>query len=205
MFSLLEFQGQSSLLHKSGTVEINTEYAAAKKPVWLVALKLLGVAAMVAVGAAIIMPTLLEFKFPLWQAIVITAGCMMVYTGLAFFFRPEANTDNLGFGGGGMNDPFQYSDNVNRFLWRAHCVLGPGRLTAETLLDTCILLGIAKSEAAETSAEHADSPAGPRVYLPDAFDATQPIAPLDPNRFSKSSGHFVVSQIQLDSQKYVAR
>jgi hypothetical protein len=205
MFSLLEFQGQSSLLHKSGTVELNTDYAAAKKPIWLVALKLLGVAGMVAVGAAIAMPTLLEFKFPLWQAIVITAGSMMVYTGLAFFFRPEANTDNLGFGGGGMNDPFQYSDNVNRFLWRAHCVLGPGRFTAETLLDTCVLLGIAKSEDAVTPGEHSDSPGGPRMHLPDAFDATHPIAPLDPNRFSKSSGHFVVSQIQLDSQKYVTK
>ena len=53
MFSLFEVQGQSSLLHKSGTVEINTEYRTEKKPVWLVLLKLLGVAAMVAVGAAI--------------------------------------------------------------------------------------------------------------------------------------------------------
>src|SRR5207244_3106206 len=123
MFSLLEMQGQSSLLHKTGTVEINTEYYTEKKPAWLVLLKLLGVAVMVAVGAAIVMPTLLELEFPLWQAVAITAGAMMVYTGVAFFVRPEADTDNLGWGGGMMNDPFQSSDNVNRLLWRAQCVL----------------------------------------------------------------------------------
>jgi hypothetical protein len=206
MFSLLEFQGQTSL-DKSGTVEVVTEYHAARKPVWLVLLKLLGVAAMVAVGAAIAVPTLLELELPLWQAIVITAGGMMVYTGIAFFIRPEPNTDNLGLAGGGMNDPFQYSDNINRLLWRAHCVLGPGRFTAETLLDTCVLLGIARSgEVVSDTAAWAQTPAGPKAGpLPSAFDATRPIAPLDPNRFAQSSGNFVVSKIQMDSQRSVAR
>jgi|EndMetStandDraft_3_1072993.scaffolds.fasta_scaffold274698_2 hypothetical protein len=207
MFSLLEFQGQSSQLHKSGTIEINTEYHAARKPIWLIALKLLGVAAMVGVGAAIAIPTLLELNFPLWQAIVITAGGMMVYTGIAFFFRPDPNTDNLGWGGGGMNDPFQYSDNINRFLWRAHCVLGPGRFTAETLLDICAFFGIARSEdVASEPAHQGQGPAGPKIGpLPAAFDATRPIAPLDPNRFAQSSGNFVVSQIQMDSQRFATR
>src|SRR5438552_3692933 len=146
MFSLLEMQGQSNLLDKSGTVELNTEYHTAKKPAWLVLVKLLGVAVMVVVGAAIVMPTLLELKFPLWQAVAITTGGMMIYTGIAFFVRPEANTDNLGWGGGMMNDPFQCSDNVNRFLWRAHCALGPGRFTAETFLDMCVLLRLVKGD-----------------------------------------------------------
>ena len=206
MFSLLEFQGQTSL-DKSGTVEIVTDYHAGRKPVWLVLLKLLGVAAMVAVGAAIAVPTLLEMQLPLWQAIAYTAGGMMVYTGIAFFIRPEPNTDNLGFAGGGMNDPFQYSDNINRFLWRAHCVLGPGRFTAETLLDTCTLLGIAgRGEAPSDTTTGAQTPICPKAGpMPSAFDATRPITPLDPNRFAQSSGNFVVSQIQLDSQRYASR
>lgn len=206
MFSMLEFQAQSST-DKSGTVEIVTEYHAAKKPAWLVLLKLLGVAAMVAVGAAIAVPTLLELKLPLWQAIVITVGVMMVYTGLAFFFRPEPNTDNLGIAGGGMNDPFQYSDNINRFLWKAHCVLGPGRFTAETLLDLCILVGIAGGEEVLPASTHSplDLPVPKAGPMPSAFDATRPIAPLDPNRFAQSSGNFVVSQIQMDSQRFATR
>ncbi|HMC10420.1 MAG TPA: hypothetical protein VKH44_03985 [Pirellulaceae bacterium] len=189
MFSLFEVQGQSSLPHKSGTVEINTEYHTEKKPVWLVLLKLLGVAAMVAVGAAIAMPTLLELNFPLIQAVAITLGGMMVYTGIAFFFRPEPNTDNL-------------SDKVNRFLWKAHCVLGPGRFTAETFLDTCALLGIVKGNevASHGGPEQGLGGAGPLVA--GSFDATQPIAPLDPNRFAQSSGNFVAGQIQLDSQRF---
>jgi hypothetical protein len=188
MFSLTEFQGQSGLLHKSGTVEINTDYSARKKPAWLVLLKLLGVAAMVAVGAAIALPTLLELKLPLVEAVAITLGGMMIYTGVAFFFRPEPNTDNLGWGGGMMNDPFQCSDNVNRLLWRANCALGPGRFTAETLLDLCILLGIAKDE--ETSKPGpAMTPAAPtsEAGILNSFDATRPIAPLDPSRFAQSN------------------
>src|SRR5207237_9215643 len=84
MFSLTEMQGQSGLLHKTGTIELNTEYHAGHKPVWLVALKLLGVVAMVAVGAAIILPTLFELQFSIWQAVFITTGLMLVYTAIAF-------------------------------------------------------------------------------------------------------------------------
>jgi hypothetical protein len=200
MFSLTEMQGQSSLLHKSGSVEINTEYHTRRKPLWLVALKLLGVAAMVAVGAAIAVPSLLEFNFPLWQAIALTAGGMMVYTGISFFFRPEPNTDNMGWGGGVANDPFQYSDNINRFLWMAHCVLGPGRFTAESFLDMCALLGLAKGD--EVAGDY--SFFGRGLGGGDAsFDASRPIAPLDPNRFTHSSANFVAGQIQLDTQRYL--
>lgn len=203
MFSLLEVQGQSGLLHKTGTVEVNTEYHTQKKPAWLVLLKVLGTLAMVAVGAAIALPSLIELKFPLWQAAAITAGGMLIYTGIAFFFRPEPNTDNLGIGGGMANDPFQASDNVNRFLWKLHCVLGPGRFTAETLLDVCMLLGIAKcDENAEFEDGQQQGFAAMRSSPAGSFDATRPIPPLDPNRFAQSSGNFVAGQIQLDSQRF---
>jgi hypothetical protein len=203
VFSLTELRGQSSLLHKSGTIELNTEYCTRKKPVWLVMLKLLGVIAMVALGVAIALPTLLELRFTLVESAAIIAGAMLVYTGIAFFVRPEPNTDNLGFGGGMMNDPFQTSDNVNRFLWRLHCALGPGRFTAETLLDLCALLGLAKTEEAHDAASD-----GYVAILgasgAAAFDATRPLAPLDPNRLAQSSGNFVAGQIQLDSQRFFA-
>ena len=145
MFNYTQWHGQSSLLHKQGTVEFNTTYVTRRKPLWLIALKLLGVAAMIAVGFGLLMPTLLHFDFSLWQAAAIAAGLMLVYAGVAFFVRPEPNTDNLGGGVCGMtDDPYQYSDNVNRNLWTAHCLLGPGRFTAETFLDTCVVLGLAR-------------------------------------------------------------
>src|SRR5262245_27488563 len=99
------------MVSKTGTIEINTKYQAARKPAWLVVVKLLCVTAMVAVGAAIAIPTLVEFDFPLWHAIAITIIAMSVYTVVAFYFRPEPDTDNMGLGGGLMNDPFQSSDN----------------------------------------------------------------------------------------------
>jgi hypothetical protein len=146
MFSFTEMHGQSSTLHQSGTIEFNTTYVTRRKPVWLVAIKLFAVAAMVAVGFGLMVPTLLHFDFVLWQALALAGGLMMVYMGLAFFVRPEANTDNLGWAGGFANDPYQYSDNVNRFLWQAHCLLGPGRFTAETFLDFCALVGLAHED-----------------------------------------------------------
>jgi len=205
MVSFTEMQGQSNLLHKSGTVEINTDCYRQRRPAWLVLLKLLGVAAMVAVGFGIGLPSLLEFEFPLWQAIAITAAVMFVYTTIAFFIRPEPNTDNLGWGGGVANDPFQYSDNVNRFLWKAHCLLGPGRFTSETLLDTCVLLGLLRgAEALEAGPQSQDSQRGyAAVSEGNSFDSTRPIAPLDPNRFALSSANSVTERIQQDSQRYV--
>lgn len=189
MFSLLDFQGQSQLLHPAGSLDLNGEYVAQRKPLWLIALKLLGTLAMIAVGGAIAIPSLLEFKFPLWHAIAITAGGMCVYTGIAYFVRPDPNTDEI-------------SSGINKFLWRLHCCLGPGRFTAETLLDVCACVGIGGGNEAAPAAETADGRfTGARSSL-SAFDATQPIAPLDPNRFAQSSGNFVAGQIQLDSQRF---
>jgi len=203
MFSPSEFQGQSSQLHKSGTVEVSTVFYRNKRPTWLVLLKLLGVAAMVAVWFAIAMPSLVQWNFPLWQAIAIATGVMVVYTGIAFVFRPEPNTDNMGWGGGMMNDPFQSSDNVNRILWRLSCCLGPGRFTAETLLDLLVLLGAIKSGDDAGRAPSVSQGAASNPSPPGTFDPTQPIAPLDPNRFAQSSANFVAGQIQLDTQRFL--
>ncbi len=200
-----EFQRGTGPFEQTGTVAINTEYHTSKKPLWLVALKLLGVVAMVALGAAIAVPTLLEVGRPLWEACAVTAGAMCVYTGIAFFFRPEPNTDNMGWGGGLGNDPFQSSDNVNRFLWKLSCFLGPGRFTAETFLDVCALVGLAKGDEVQPAAEQPPSFNNYAASADSAgFDATRPIAPLDPNRFALSSANSVMEKIQRDSQRFSA-
>jgi hypothetical protein len=147
MFSFTELRGQSSL-DKHGAVELHTEFFRKRRPAWLVMLKILGAAAMVAVGFAIALPTLAQEvpELPMWQAALYVGGAMLVYTAIAFFLRPEANGDNMGWFGGTSNDPTQYSDNINRFLWKAHMVLGPGRFTAETLLDTLVMVGLLRGE-----------------------------------------------------------
>jgi hypothetical protein len=210
MFSFGEVQGQSSLLHKTGTIEINTGFSREKKPAWLIGLKWLGATAMIAVGYGIAMPSLLALRFPIWQAVLITAGMMAVYSVIAFYLRPEPNTDNMGWGGGLMNDPFQTSDNVNRFLFKLSCCLAPGRFTAETVLDTCVFCGLfgggggQAPQAAAPAATQAKSAAAAQAPAPPGtFDATRPIAPLDPNRFAQSSANFVAGQIQLDTQRFL--
>jgi hypothetical protein len=147
MFSFTEVRGQSSL-DKHGYVEVHSEYFRGRRPAWLVLVKILGVLAMVAVGFAIALPTFKEQapQFAQWKAIVAVSATMIFYTAIAYFIRPEANGDNLGWLGGGMNDPTQYSDNINRYLWKLHMLLGPGRFTAETLLDACVLVGLVKGE-----------------------------------------------------------
>ena len=148
MFSFTEFRGQSSLLDKHGSVELHSEFYRRRRPAWLVLLKILGVAAMVAVGFTIALLTAKEQApgFPQWKTILVVSAAMIVYTAIAYFVRPEANGDNMGWFGGSTNDPTQYSDNINRLLWKAHMALGPGRFTAETLLDTCVLVGLVKGE-----------------------------------------------------------
>jgi hypothetical protein len=94
---------------------------------------------MFAVGFALLLPII---PLPLWKSVILSAGLMLIYVGIAFFVRPEPNGENLGFVGGMFNDPTQYSDNINRALWNAHCLLGPGRFISETVLDCCTLLGL---------------------------------------------------------------
>jgi hypothetical protein len=193
MFSLSEIGRQSGLQQNSGSVELNTDCYRNRRPAWLVLLKLLGVVGMIAVGAAIAIPSLLEFEFPLWHAIAITAGGMLAYTGIAFFVRPDPNTDNL--------------DHVNKFLWNLHCALGPGRFTSETFLDLGVLVGLVKGEEVQGATAGplpSNGPAGvnPGLGGLGTFDPSRPIAPLDPNRFALSSANSVTEKIQRDSQRF---
>jgi hypothetical protein len=128
-----------------GTIEINDQYVTRRKPAWLVLLKVLGLAVMIAAGVGLAYPSLRQVLPPLQSAAVI-AGVILIYSGLAFFFRPEPCMENLGYCGGLANDPFKYSDNLNRGLWDLHVWLGPGRFASETLLDVCVLCGIAGGE-----------------------------------------------------------
>ncbi|MHB1037414.1 MAG: hypothetical protein ACYC35_22985 [Pirellulales bacterium] len=134
-----EYLGEQTDPKPIGSVEINTEHDTRKKPAWLVLLKLFGLLAIFAVGYLILLPSI---PLPLWQSAVMVTGVLLVYSAAAFFLRPEPNTDNLGWLGGFFDDPFHYSDDVNRWLWGLHMLLGPGRFVSETILDTAGLVGL---------------------------------------------------------------
>jgi hypothetical protein len=170
MFSL-ELQGQTSQ-DKHGGIRLNTTYVTSKKPLWLVAIKLAVLVGMLALASCTLGPILAQWLV-LWKALAATVGIILIYIGVAFFVRPEASSDNMGWFGGLGNDPFQYSDNINRFLFKLHMLLGPGRFAAETLLDLCALLGLARG--AEVTEESSPSPSA--ALAP-------PAAAINPSRYS---------------------
>jgi hypothetical protein len=63
-------------------------------------------------------------KFPLTQTIPAVFCLIMIYTAISSLVRIEMDADNF-----------------NRFLWRIHCALGPGRFLASTLNDTLEMFG----------------------------------------------------------------
>ncbi len=133
-----------------GSVELNTEHIAQRNE-WAVLLKVIAAFAMTA-GLF-----WLPFHFlPLtgWHSVAVASGIVLIYVGLAFFFVPRANTDNMGWLGGMVDDPFHISDDWNRSLMFYYAVLGPGRFIAGTLLDVACVVGVAKSDPIPMSDEY---------------------------------------------------
>lgn len=192
MPSLIEFNGESNYDRRfRGNVEFQGEYVARRKPRWLVAGKLAVV--LFVIGFAYIL-ALRHIDFPPLQLTAIYFGAVLLYCGIAYVVRPNPNDMNMGWGGGLMNDPIQYSDNINRGLRNLECLLQPGQLATEAVLDLLNLCGwhealhLEDSESQESAPpEHrypeprdeqpyelppAASPTTGRVLPPDRFDRT---------------------------------
>ncbi|RCS54720.1 hypothetical protein DTL42_06230 [Bremerella cremea] len=133
-----------------GSVDVNTEHIAQTNPT-VVLFKLL---AALLITAGMFMLSYYFLPLQGWQSVAVSSGIVLLYIGLAFFFVPSPNVDNLGWMGGMLDDPFHYSDDWNRSLlfWRG--TLGPGRFVAGTILDVAVLLGIAKSDPTPCSYEY---------------------------------------------------
>jgi len=143
---------------KCGEVTIHTDTVNEKKPAWLVILKVLALLVMVPIGFYLVVAFI---PLPPLQASLVTAGVLLIYCGLAFFIRPQANEDNMGWLGGAFNDPFQYHDDINRALYQAHCMLGPGRFAAQSVIDLLTLCNlvpeVTQEQAAQERATKAES------------------------------------------------
>ena len=189
MFSFTELHGQSPL-DEHGTIELSTSCAASRKPLWLVLLKLLTLAGMVGIASAVLVPLLTRW-LPLANALLVTMGILLIYVGAAFFCRPKYNPDNMGWFGGMANDPFQYSDNINRMLFQLHMVLGPGRFAAETLLDAWALAGATKESERSAEMDVAGALADFDGKSPSCYAPAEPLAHspgLKADRFDQARG-----------------
>jgi len=148
--SLYEYRCEQYDPQPVGNIDINTEHVAQRSE-WVVFFKLIAATLM---SAGLFW---LPFHFlPLtgWQSVVIAAGIALLYVGISFFLVPHANTDNLGWLGGMIDDPFHISDDWNRSLMFWNAALGPGRFIAGTMLDVACLLGVTKSDPIPLSDEY---------------------------------------------------
>jgi hypothetical protein len=141
---------------KCGGVRFHTDNVNEKKPAWRVLLKIVALLAILPVGFALVVPLI---PLPPLQACVVIAGVLLIYSGLAYFIRPEANTDNMGWLGGAMDDPFQYNDDLNRLLFKANCLLAPGRFVAHCIIDLLTLCNVIPEVSPEQAAQERASKA----------------------------------------------
>ena len=66
---------------------------------------------------------------------IIGAIIWITYFVLALFLRPKPNYDNMGWAGGLIDNPFRYSDDINRGLFFLNIYLYPGRILAFWMFD----------------------------------------------------------------------
>lgn len=169
MFSFTELGYESENDRKQrGTIELQGDYFAPKKSLWFVAAKL---AALVLVVGFVYALVVRHVDFPIAKLTAIYFGILFIYCGLAYFIRPRANDSNLGMLGGMVDDPTQYSDDINRNLLNLEMFLQPGQVATETVLDFLNLLGIHEAipEPAETTDEE-PAPSARRPLSPSRFE-----------------------------------
>ncbi|WP_266213722.1 hypothetical protein [Paraliomyxa miuraensis] len=70
-----------------------------------------------------------------WGALGWTSGILLAYLLVAYFIRPRPDFDNIGWLGGLIDNPFRYSDDINRFLMFLMVVLLPGRFVSDSLVE----------------------------------------------------------------------
>jgi hypothetical protein len=76
---------------------------------------------------------------PLWQAAAAVIGGTLIYVAVSYLLDPQPDMDNMGVAGGLIDNPFRYSDDINRHLATLAIVLGPGRFVAESVMDIGVL------------------------------------------------------------------
>lgn len=65
---------------------------------------------------------------------------LLLYCLISYKYIPRPDTSNVGFLGGLIDNPFKYTDNVNRLLIVLLALLFPGRFISTTFIQTIILL-----------------------------------------------------------------
>lgn len=122
-----------------------------------------------------------EVEFNPGMLTLITGG-LLVYLGVAWFFRPEPNYNNLGWAGGLLDDPFKFSDGQNRFLLQLKILLLPGLFVTQSFIELATLLHLIPEVTREEIVER---------------KATELASRMEPDSQDDSTG-----RVELSTAKY---
>ena len=131
---LLEFLFERSNPGPVG--EINTSGKKPERPeIWVLIIKL--VVSIAWIG----------FLFYVFVLSELSAGRVIgfivgftIYCLVGYFIIPKPDYSNIGWAGGLMDNPFRYSDDLNRLLMMIQVVLYPGRFIAVTFIQVILLI-----------------------------------------------------------------
>ena len=147
MIDYREYLYQNDNIDKHGRVEIHTRHEqTGHNPFWLLALRFVVLSVMGTLLYTVGIHLLGQLQMPVWKSVALITGGLAIYIGASFFLRPNADMRNMGPLGGLVDDPTQYSDDINRSLLEWEATLAPGRFAAETLLDSLVYAGLIQSD-----------------------------------------------------------
>ena len=163
--SFFEWMGEGYNPGRVGTVDVGGEYRG-QQPWPLVGFRLLF--SLAAIGGA----WYLVFQyFPLTRQVIgITLLSTMAYVALGWLVRPKADMSNVGMFGGLVDQPFRYSDDMNRSLLFFQAVLFPGKFIGDAFADAFTLVLNAPSPSSRPA------PVDDEFSTPAAGDPADPFA-----------------------------
>jgi hypothetical protein len=117
-----------------GSVETGERYR--RYPSWTVMIvRFVIAAALLGVAYYLVFEYL---AVPTTNSITWAIGITAAYLLLGYYVHPRPDTSNMGWLGGLMDNPFRWSDDVNRCLLFLTLLLWPGRFVAESLHDLVV-------------------------------------------------------------------
>ncbi len=72
--------------------------------------------------------------------VMVFIGVIFLYCVISYYIVPKPDYSNVGWFGGLVDNPFRYSDDLNRILILFMVILYPGRFLAQTMVQAFYLI-----------------------------------------------------------------
>jgi len=110
--------------------------------IWII---IAGLSSLLFVGFVIYIGPFNRFlHFDTINAVLLT-GLIISYLLVSYYIYPKPNLDNLGFLGF-IDNPFRYTDDINRYLLWSQIILFPGKILAIPIVNLWFILIALKNE-----------------------------------------------------------